>query len=113
MQTINKPWGKEEILEKNNCYVVKRISMKRGCKCSKQYHQYKTETIYVVSGILFLRMDHSLMELHPGDYYTILPTEIHRMEVDDQYGEEYTIYLECSTVELDDVVRVEDDYGRE
>lgn len=109
MKTVNKPWGKEEILEINDHYMVKRLSMKQGCRCSSQYHRYKVETIIVVSGILLVTINNTEdIILNPGDHLTILPRTVHRME-----GKERTVYLECSTPEIDDVVRLEDDYGRE
>jgi len=107
MQTINKPWGKEEILSVTDKYVVKRLYMTKGKRCSLQYHRNKTETIYVLSGTLLLQINGITIAMKPGDFLTIMPGEIHRME-----GEEDSVYLESSTTELDDVVRVEDDYGR-
>jgi len=108
--TINKPWGKEEILEKNSNYVVKRLTMFKGCRCSLQYHEFKTETIYVISGKLFLTLGstqkHILLE--ENQFITINPKEIHRMSA----KKEEVVYLECSTPQLDDVIRIEDDYKR-
>jgi len=107
MKTVDKPWGKEEILEVNDKYVVKKLHMKKGKRCSLQHHEQKTETIYVLSGILLLHKDGKIIMMKPGNFCTILPGEIHRME-----GKEDATYLESSTPELDDVIRVEDDYGR-
>lgn len=108
MQIVNKPWGKEEILAVQDEYVVKRLYMTRGKRCSLQYHEHKTETVYVLSGVLLLHLDGQVITMLPGDFRTIIPGEIHRME-----GGEDAVYLESSTTELEDVVRVEDDYGRE
>jgi len=113
MEVIEKPWGKEEILTIQDNYVVKRLTMLSGKRCSLQYHEKKTETIYVVSGILLIHMPGGVEEMHPGDSITILPGIQHRMEVEDMDGFSEAVYLECSTTELDDVVRIEDDYGRE
>ena len=52
MKFIKKPWGAEEIIEHNENYVVKRLTMKKGHRCSLQYHNKKKETIYVISGSL-------------------------------------------------------------
>ena len=46
-EVVEKPWGKEEILEQNNFYVLKRLTMNKGHQCSLQYHDFKHETIYV------------------------------------------------------------------
>lgn len=107
MQMVNKPWGTEEILTIQERYVVKRIYMKKGHRCSLQYHEYKIETIYVLSGVLLLHLKDSVITMKPNDFCTIFPGDFHRME-----GVEDTIYLESSTPELDDVIRVKDDYGR-
>lgn len=107
MKVVNKPWGKEEVLVVEKQYVVKRLYMHKGQRCSLQYHDKKTETIYVLSGILLLHINGRITTLTPNDFYTILPGEVHRME-----GKENVVYLESSTPELDDVVRIGDDYGR-
>jgi len=112
MNKINKPWGWEELLEKNDKYVVKKLFMKQGCQCSLQYHEYKQETIYVLSGTLRITLGHNgnyeeKLILETDQFATIQPNKVHRM-----YGETDCTYLECSTTELDDVVRLEDDYGR-
>tara|TARA_E500000081_G_C6084976_1_gene329746 strand:- start:84 stop:428 length:345 start_codon:yes stop_codon:yes gene_type:complete len=112
MKKINKPWGYEELIEHNEKYVLKKLFMKKGKRCSLQFHDYKHETLYVVSGLLKLTVGDSLdtlkeIELKPGDSYVLPPKIIHRME-----GLNDSIYLESSTPELEDVVRLEDDYGR-
>ena len=90
---IGKPWGMEEILETNEKYTVKRLTMKEGCKCSYQYHERKLETIFVLKGELIIIYEDSIKKYFPGEK-----------------GD--AIYLECSTSELEDVVRIKDDYGR-
>jgi len=114
MKVVEKPWGREEMLEVNNNYMVKRLFMKAGNRCSLQYHERKTETIIVISGILIVTTNFSGsdsiwedIQLMPGEHYTIPAGRTHRM-----YGITDTIYLEASTPEQDDVIRVSDDYGR-
>ncbi|MEB3214297.1 MAG: hypothetical protein VKL39_23310 [Leptolyngbyaceae bacterium] len=112
MITIEKPWGKEELLEVNDRYVLKRLTMLAGHRCSLQYHLQKVETIIVVTGKLKIQTGENPDQLlskyyEPGDSITILPRQIHRME-----AVEDCIYLEASTPELDDVVRLKDDYKR-
>ncbi len=109
---IEKPWGREEILEHNDNYVVKKLIMKKGHCCSLQYHKKKHETVYVLYGSLSVSYGDSAHKLSvivvkDGEYIVIPPTKIHRME-----ALEYAVYLECSTPELDDVIRIEDNYGR-
>lgn len=112
MTHIDKPWGYEQLLEHNNYYVVKRLFMKEGHCCSLQYHNEKHETILILSGkmkLIYGDAVDSLIEifLDVGDYYIIQPGKIHRM-----CGVVDCLYLESSTTQLDDVVRVEDNYGR-
>lgn len=114
---IIKPWGSETLIERNDQYVVKKLFMKKDHKCSVQYHINKKETIYVLSGKLKLYVgDISLKDnldkleariMKPGDSLTIEPFTIHRME-----GVEDSEYLETSTNELWDVVRLQDAYNR-
>ena len=109
---IEKHWGQEEILEINDNYMLKRLTMNKGCKCSLQYHNKKCETIYVLSGELKLTLkneDNSLFEkiYKQGEYSTIKPFKIHRME-----AIKTSVYLEASTPYTDDTVRIEDEYNR-
>lgn len=110
MKIVDKPWGKEEILSVQDGYMVKRLHMTKGQRCSLQYHKYKTETVYVLRGVLLLHINGRMKSMVPGDYHTIFPGEVHRMEGG---AREDVVYLEASTPELDDTIRVEDDYGRE
>lgn len=109
---IEKPWGYEEIIENNDKYVVKKLFMKQGHACSLQYHELKTETIVVLKGKLNIHIGASLdtldkKEYNEGDSVTIKPYTFHRME-----ALEDCMYLEASTNELWDVVRLQDGYGR-
>lgn len=109
---IEKPWGYEELLESNDKYTFKKLMMKAGHKCSLQYHNYKHETFLVLTGKLKFTYGADVAHLTtkiflPGESFTIPPKLIHRME-----GVDDSIYLEASTSELDDVIRLEDSYGR-
>ena len=109
---IEKPWGREEVIEINDKYMVKKLTMWAGHRCSLQYHNIKKETIYVLSGVLKIVQGSSLDALREdlyraGDTISIPPGLIHRME-----GVEDSVYLEASTPEMDDVVRLVDDYQR-
>ena len=109
---IKKPWGQEEVIEINDKYMLKKLTMWAGHRCSLQYHTTKKETIYVLSGTLKIiqgTSKDSLVErlYYAGDTMTISPGLIHRME-----GVEDTVYLEASTPEMEDVIRLADDYKR-
>ena len=105
---VDKPWGYEEWVETNSKYVVKRLFMKRGSQCSLQYHEQKMETVIALSGTLSVRAGDDWHQLRPFEHITLKPGVVHRMRAD----EEDCLYMECSTTELDDVVRLEDQYGR-
>ena len=109
---IIKPWGYELLIEKNNKYMFKKLFMKKGHRCSLQYHQKKMETFFVVKGHLKLyhgksKKNLKIKRFKSGDYLTIKPKYIHRMEAVIN-----TTYLEASTPEINDVIRLIDDYGR-
>jgi len=111
-QIIEKPWGREEVIEINDKYMVKKLTMWAGHRCSLQYHNNKKETIYVLSGVLNIiqgTTQDALVSKHyrAGDTITIPPGLIHRME-----GVEDSVYIEASTPEMEDVVRLVDDYNR-
>ena len=110
---IEKPWGYEELIECNDKYVVKKLFMKKSNACSIQYHELKTETIVVLNGKITISVGSSLEDLTkrvylPGETITIKPYTVHRMEAED----EDCLYLETSTNELWDVVRLKDNYNR-
>jgi mannose-6-phosphate isomerase-like protein (cupin superfamily) len=109
---VEKPWGYEELVECNDKYVVKKLFMTKGNSCSIQYHELKTETIVVLWGRLNIYIGDTLeslekTEYNMGDMITIKPYTVHRMEAVAD-----SLYIETSTNELWDVVRLKDNYGR-
>ncbi len=107
-----KPWGREVWFAHTDYYAGKILEVKKGARLSLQYHEKKTETQYVVSGKVKLTVgpdEKNLQELilNPGDKYDIFPYTIHRIE-----GLEDSQIFEVSSPELDDVVKLADDYGR-
>ena len=109
---IIKPWGYEELVHVGDEYVVKRLFMKAGNSCSLQYHELKHETIIVFEGSLCFTIgpsENDLEEqiLNPGDTWVIEPGTVHRMSALTD-----CLYFEASTPQLDDVVRLQDQYGR-
>ena len=111
MKKILKPWGYEEILEKNKFHVLKKLFMKKNHRCSLQFHKKKIETIFVVSGSLQILYGKSKkfkkVLLKKNQVMTLKPFTIHRMSAKSD-----CFYLEASTTQLKDVVRLEDDYKR-
>jgi mannose-6-phosphate isomerase-like protein (cupin superfamily) len=111
VRRVSKPWGYELIFAKTGKYVGKILHINRNETLSLQYHEMKEETLYVVRGELKLTIeydgDRRELALRAGQAFHIPPRLIHRME-----AVEDTDVAEVSTPELDDVVRLEDRYGR-
>jgi len=109
---INKPWGKEEWLELNDRYCYKRIYINAGYKTSYQYHNFKRETNFIISGEaeIWLENDEGVVEkkiMKAGDYFNVTPPKKHRV-----IALTDIILQEVSTPEVDDVIRIEDDTNR-
>lgn len=109
---VEKPWGHELIWAKTDRYVGKILHVKAGEALSLQYHKVKDETIMVLTGRLRFEFfaegeEPASRTLMPGDPFRIEPGLRHRM-----IAIEDTDVLEVSTPELEDVVRLEDRYGR-
>ena len=109
---IDKPWGHEEIWAQTGRYVGKVLAVRAGARLSLQYHRQKEETLYVASGRVRIAVGaapESLVEqvLGPGGVVHLAPGTLHRIEA----LEDARIF-EVSTPELEDVVRLSDDYGR-
>jgi mannose-6-phosphate isomerase len=110
-KTIQKPWGYELIWAHTERYVGKILHINKGESLSYQYHRVKDETIRLLNGLMDMDLEtngiESKMRLNPGDCLHIVPGMKHRM-----IAVEDCDVLEVSTPELDDVVRLEDRYGR-
>ncbi len=110
---VDKPWGYELIWARTDRYVGKILHIEPGHLLSLQYHEKKDETIFVLTGEIIFRVkesgEHELREIRmkEGELYHVTPGTVHQME-----AVETTDLLEASTPELDDVVRLEDRYGR-
>ena len=111
MRRVEKPWGYELIWAHTDRYVGKVLHVNAGHRLSLQYHEKKDETIHLWAGRLQLVYDEGQgmkeRELAPGESYHIRPGTRHRMIALTDCD-----ILEASTPELDDVVRLEDAYGR-
>jgi quercetin dioxygenase-like cupin family protein len=112
MRRVDKPWGHELIWAQTSRYVGKLLHIRAGERLSRQYHRIKEETLLLQSGEMELevgpRESLERRRMTAGDVFHVAPGTIHRMiaitDVD---------VIEVSTPELDDVVRLEDVYGRE
>jgi mannose-6-phosphate isomerase-like protein (cupin superfamily) len=108
---VEKPWGHEIHWARTTRYVGKILHVRQGHALSLQYHERKEETIYVQAGRVRFEIGTAdaldVLELGPGDAVHVRPGTVHRMT-----ALEDADLLEASTPELDDVVRLEDRYGR-
>ena len=110
---VDKPWGHELIWAHTERYVGKVLVIRAGKRLSLQYHEHKDESIYVVRGRMRLHLEGddgvlATEALGPGDHRRVPTGRQHRFE-----AIEDTELMEVSTPELDDVVRIQDDFGRE
>jgi len=112
MRRVDKPWGHELIWAETARYVGKLLHIRAGQRLSRQYHRVKEETLMVQSGEMEFEVGPAeaveARRMKAGDVFHVLPGTIHRM-----VGITDVEVLEVSTPELDDVVRLEDVYGRE
>jgi len=109
---VEKPWGYELIWAKTGDYVGKVLHVNKGHQLSLQYHKQKEETIYLAKGHMTLVFEETPgklvdIDLREGDVHHIPPMRQHRM-----IAVEDCDIFEVSTPQLDDVVRLEDKYGR-
>ena len=94
---VDKPWGREVWYAHNDRYAGKILEVEEGHQLSLQKHRVKHETLYLQSGRVRLELGDEEFVWEP----------VHRME-----ALEDSVMLEVSSPELDDVVRLEDRYGR-
>lgn len=112
IRRIDKPWGHEVLFAHTDRYAGKLLVIKQGHRLSLQYHQKKDEAFFVQSGRARIELESadgvkSVVILEPGEALHLTPGTRHRTE-----ALEDTVIFEVSTPELDDVVRLSDDYGR-
>ena len=112
VEHIPKPWGHETIWARTDRYVGKILHVRKGESLSYQYHRVKDETMRILAGSVMLEVAEPegarrTVQLGPGDGWHLPPGTRHRL-----VAVEDSDIVEVSTPELDDVVRLEDRYGR-
>ena len=111
---VEKPWGWELVWALTDAYAGKLLFVRAGQSLSLQYHERKEESWYVQEGRAVLGLgvvgssEIETREIGPGDVFHFAPGTVHRVR-----AIEDTLIVEVSTADLDDVVRLADDYGRE
>ncbi len=109
---VSKPWGSELWFAHTDQYAGKILRVRAGCRLSVQFHEEKDETSFVLSGRVIVSQGESpdalsARELGPGDSWRISPLVVHTLE-----ALEDAEIIEVSTPQLEDVIRLEDRYGR-
>ncbi len=110
---VDKPWGYEIVYALTDRYCGKVLFIRAGEQLSLQFHRVKDEVVYVHEGRIELEVGEPGRTLDtevvgPGRSFRFTPGTVHRWR-----ALEDTFILEVSTPDLDDVVRLEDAYGRE
>jgi mannose-6-phosphate isomerase len=110
---VDKPWGWELVWAESEAYVGKLLFVRAGESLSLQYHEQKDESWLVQQGRAQLELgsvggELETTEIGPDDAFRFPPGTVHRVT-----ALEDTLVVEVSTQHLDDVVRLEDRYGRE
>jgi mannose-6-phosphate isomerase len=112
-ERVEKPWGYELIWALSDEYAGKLLSVNAGQQLSLQFHRQKDESWYLLEGVAELEFaapgekTTTAEVVRPGAAFRIRPGTVHRIR-----ALEDVLMLEVSTPHLDDVVRLEDDYGR-
>jgi mannose-6-phosphate isomerase len=118
MKKVVKPWGHEIRWAITEKYLGKILHINPMQRLSRQYHEVKDESIYVQAGILILEIGQDennnnkpqkTVILETGESYRIKPGTIHRFCAPTDC---YVRLIEVSTPEINDVVRLQDDYDR-
>jgi mannose-6-phosphate isomerase len=110
---VVKPWGHEVIWALTERYCGKLIAIDAGRRLSLQRHAHKDESLYVLAGRLRLHIEDEagvvrVVELGPGQAHHVPTGRVHRFEAVDDVQ-----LIEVSSPEIDDVERLEDDFGRQ
>lgn len=118
---VEKPWGREIWFADQPAYAGKLLEVRKGCRLSLQYHERKTETLYLLSGRMRLTYratapgETPTAAVTPADQFEWLPGRsvhipartVHRFE-----ALEDSVLIESSTPDLTDIVRLQDDFSR-
>lgn len=113
-KVVQKPWGTETWLTSTAYYIMRHLFVKKGEAVSLQYHKEKVETLYIIKGSAEYTLqragekDAKIRIVKAGDVLEHRPYDIHRQRALEDFE-----FIEVSTPQIDDIVRLEDDYGRE
>ena len=112
LDSEERPWGSWQVIDVNDGYKIKRIHVKPGCRLSYQTHEHRSEHWVVISGIAACTIDDELVVAGPGGTVDVAQGVRHRLANE---GAEELVIVEVQRGAYtgeDDIVRLEDDYGR-
>ena len=112
MNNETKPWGNYRVLHKEEGIQVKRIELKPGCRLSLQKHARRSEKWTVISGAGVATSGIHETPVHKGSFIDVPVGEVHRMH---NTGPDPLVFIEIqfgNYLGEDDIVRLQDDFGR-
>ena len=107
-----RPWGRYFIIDERSTYKLKRIEVEPGKRLSYQYHKKRSEVWIIIKGKGLITLNDKVKEHSKGDTILIPQGMKHRIE---NNSNEKVVFIEVQTGSYfgeDDIVRIEDDYGR-
>ena len=110
--TVERPWGSYEVINEGERYKVKKITVKPGESLSLQYHQHRAEHWVVVSGTAKITLGDKVFFVTENQSTYIPIREPHRLENPGKIPLEMIEVQSGGYLEEDDIVRLEDSYGR-
>ena len=112
LEKDERPWGRYFVLQDDDNYKVKRIEVEPGRRLSYQYHNKRSETWIIIEGSAIVTIDENVKEYNKGETI-IIPTKAkHRVE---NKNNSLLVFIEVQTGSYfgeDDIIRINDDYGR-
>lgn len=113
--TTTRPWGTFEVIQDTPCYKLKKIVVQSGKRLSLQSHQHRSEHWICLSGHGYAQINDQMISLYPGVHVFIEKGSKHRM-INDSDSDQQLEIIELQTGSYfgeDDIIRYEDDYGRQ
>jgi mannose-6-phosphate isomerase-like protein (cupin superfamily) len=107
-----RPWGTFQVLDEGDTYKVKRLTVDPGQRLSYQYHHRRAEHWVIVTGVAHVTLDDVVHEVPAGQAIEVGRGVKHRIE---NQGDTVVTFVEVQTGDYfgeDDIVRLDDDYGR-
>ena len=108
--TVEKPWGRFEQFTHNEATTVKILSVSPNNSLSLQYHMHRAEFWRVLSGHPIITIDKKEINASPGDEFMIEEKALHRIATKDDAVQ--ILEIAYGDFDEDDIIRVEDKYGR-